>query len=166
VAVHLQRQREAGRPVQPLPPGPDRGQEPPGGHDPLPEPLLLGGPGRPERGRIGLELQAAGDHLDAALLVLDPTDLGAETEAVGELGPQPPLLRVHGADEEELGPVRGRHPLAGDDVDPHGRGVEQEVDRQEEEPQLEVLLPDQGRQGEDPVLGERVARSQSRRRTR
>ena len=54
--------------------------------------------------------------------------LDAEPKPVEQLGAELTFLRIHGADQDEVGWVRNRHSLAFDDVDPHRRRVQEDVD--------------------------------------
>jgi hypothetical protein len=108
-------------------------------HLDLGEPLDRGGNAL---GLLGLRLGVAGaeglgillpgfpalDDLDPVLDIADTGDVDAQTEAVEQLRSQLALLRVHGADQDEARRVPHRDALALDDVDPHRRRVEQDVD--------------------------------------
>src|SRR5206468_10321960 len=87
-----------------------------------------GGPGLPERGRVGLVGQPPPDHLDALGDVAVAAHLDGDAEAVEQLRPQLALLRVHRADQQEAGGVADADALALDVVDAQGGGVQQQVD--------------------------------------
>ena len=73
---------------------------------------------------IALELHDAQPLVDVG----QRDHVNAQPEAVQQLRPQLPLFGVHGADQDEMGGVDDRHPLALDDVDAHRGGIEEDVD--------------------------------------
>ena len=127
VAVHLEGGAHPGHGIeQGLGQG-HLGQQGLGRPDPTPEGLLLRRPAGAEGGGVFLKGQAAAHHLLAGLRLLFAVHLHHQAEAIQQLGPQIPLLRVHGAHQDEAGRMAVGDPLPLHGVDPHGGGVQQHV---------------------------------------
>ena len=87
-----------------------------------------------ERAVAPAEVRVSGPEGDVPLRDLDPLvglpdalHVHTEPEAVQQLRPQLPLLRVHGPHQDEARRVHHRHPLPLHHVDPHRRRVQQHV---------------------------------------
>jgi hypothetical protein len=127
-AIHLERRADPGDGDQLFVAQHDRGQQPAGGHDPLPQGLLRGGVGLRELLRVSVEGHPAPDHLGPQLRVARGGDLHGEPEPVEQLRAELALLGIHGADQHDPGCVADRHPLALDRGPAGRRGVQQQVD--------------------------------------
>ena len=103
------------------------GKSLPGSENIFPQALLVGFPLPREIFRVVLVGQAPGDHGHAVLEIREPRNFHAQTEAVQQLGPQLPLLRIHGAHQDEAGRMLKRDALPLHHVDAHGRRVQQHV---------------------------------------
>ena len=103
------------------------GQQGAGGGQLPGQPLLPPGPLGAKGGGVFLKGQAAAHHLLAGLRLLFAVHLHHQAEAIQQLGPQIPLLRVHGAHQDEAGRMAVGDPLPLHGVDPHGGGVQQHV---------------------------------------
>jgi hypothetical protein len=84
-------------------------------------------PGGGEAVGVGLEGEAPPYRLGALGRVGEVGDVHHQAEAVEQLRPQVALLRVHGADQDEVRRVAQRQPLALDPVDTAGSGIEEDV---------------------------------------
>ena len=104
------------------------GQALPGSQNGLADEVLLPLPGGGKTLGVGLEGQAALHHGHAGVEIVKAGHFDAQPETVQELGPELPLLGVHGAHQDEAGRVGEGNPLPLHHVDPHGRGVQQHVD--------------------------------------
>jgi hypothetical protein len=80
------------------------------------------------RGGVELPVHVALHDGDSPRDIAEPAHIDTESEAVEQLGPQLALLRVHGADEDEVRGMHHRHSLSLHGVDAHGGGVEEDVD--------------------------------------
>ena len=98
-----------------------------GGDDPLAQGALPRGVGGGERGGVGLEGDAAADHLGPQVGVARRGHLDGEAEAVEQLRAELALLGVHGADQHEAGGVAHRDAVALDGDPAHRGGVEELV---------------------------------------
>ena len=77
--------------------------------------------------RIHFQTSFEVDHLHPLVDVGGRLDFDAEAETIEQLRPQLSFLRVHRSHQDEMGGMDDRHPFALDHVDPHRRGVEQDV---------------------------------------
>src|SRR5438309_7555626 len=94
-----------------------------------PDLSILVGEALAERRGVGFPFLAALDDLNPLADVLDAFHVHRQPESIQQLRPQITFLRIHGAHQDETRRVPDRNPLALDHVDPHGRGIEQDVDQ-------------------------------------
>ena len=91
--------------------------------------VLGGAPALHEPERVVLEGDPPPDDLGTLGAVVEPLHLDRQREPVQQLRPEIALLGVHRADQDQLGRVGERDPLALDVIRAHRRHVEQDVDQ-------------------------------------
>ena len=89
--------------------------------------LVVGEAGS-ESGGVGLVGQPALDHLDPQRGITWGRHLDGESEPIEQLWSELSFLGVHGSDQHELGGVLDRDAVTLHRREPHGGGVEQQVD--------------------------------------
>ncbi len=79
-------------------------------------------------GPVARVIEIAGlHHQDPLRRIPQPLHVNAETEAIQQLRAQISLFRVHGANQDKVGRMRHRYPLALHHIHPHGGRIEQHV---------------------------------------
>ncbi|KAF5032414.1 hypothetical protein DSECCO2_617520 [anaerobic digester metagenome] len=105
----------------------DGGEQHPCGNDLSAQRLLRRAVRLPAPSGIALEYLGGPDDRHSLRGILDPLHGHLQPEPVEQLRPEFPLLRVHGADQDEPGRVGERYPLPLHDVDAHGGDIEEDV---------------------------------------
>ncbi len=106
---------------------PDPGEDRPCGEEAGAEPLLLRSPQRPEADGVHFEGRDTRGRLGPLARIRQVFGGHQQAEPVEELGPQLPLLGIHGAHQDEPARVADRHALALHDRHAARRHVQEEV---------------------------------------